>query len=155
MKKNGFTLVELMMAIAVVGILAAIALPQFGNAIARARAAEVPLNLNKIKSAQEAHKAETKQYKTEACNWGVNASGTTQDNGKDLGVHIDFSNFFNYSSTGTVSTFSANAQLYKSIGSADIGTSVTMNETGVVDVTPDGTPSEVAMTLYLRSFVNH
>lgn len=162
MKKNGFTLVELMSAIAVVGILAAIALPQFGNAIARARAAEVPLNLNKIKSAQEAHKAETKRYLDDNCNWGIDASGAlagnaaTQLSGQNLGVDIDYSNYFNYSCEGTATTFSAKAHLYKSIGSADVGTEVKVDQIDQVIVTGGGDAgkSKAAMTLYLRSFVN-
>lgn len=157
MKKNGFTLVELMTAIAVVGILAAIALPQFGNAIARARAAEVPLNLNKIKTAQEAHKAETKKYKG-GCTWLPNNS-----EGIALGVKMDPSNFFTYKCDATnptptnpnvTPTFTSEAKLIKSIGSADIGTSVTMDQDDVVTVKPENSDSEKAMTLYLRSFVN-
>lgn len=37
---NGFTLIELMIAIAIVGVLAAIAVPQFTNYLARARVSE-------------------------------------------------------------------------------------------------------------------
>lgn len=43
MKKNGFTLVEIMVAVIIVGILAAVGVPKLFGVIAKAKAAEVPV----------------------------------------------------------------------------------------------------------------
>ncbi len=145
MKKNGFTLVELMVVIVIVGVLAAIAVPQFGNAIARARAAEVPVNLNKISIAQENYFVETRTYKN-GCTWD-NVANT---DASELGVSITPSQFFTYASGNGKSptTFVATATLIKKIGQAQVGETVTVNELNAVSI-PDG-----SLGLYLKSYTS-
>lgn len=53
-KKNvGFTLIELMIAVAIIGILAAIAVPSYERYVARSKASEAPSNLLQIAALQE------------------------------------------------------------------------------------------------------
>src|SRR5688572_26637569 len=68
-QKHGFTLVELMVVVAILGVLAAIAVPSYMNYVMRAKASEAIGFLADIKARQEAYKADFNQY--------CNVTGTT------------------------------------------------------------------------------
>jgi len=62
MKRHGFTLVELMIVVAIMAFLAMIAVPNFMRFLAKAKRAEAYMNLHTIYAAQKAHFAETGTY---------------------------------------------------------------------------------------------
>jgi prepilin-type N-terminal cleavage/methylation domain-containing protein len=64
--KKGFTLVELMIVVAIIGILAAIAIPNFTAMQYKSKRAEVPSNVDGIKTAEVAYEAAFDTYVEES-----------------------------------------------------------------------------------------
>jgi len=62
---KGFTLIELMIVVAIIGVLAAIAIPNFIKFQARSKQSEAKANLKAIFTAQKAYFAENDKYSSE------------------------------------------------------------------------------------------
>ncbi len=62
MKKNGFSLIELMIVVAIIAFLAMISVPTFRRFLAKAKRAEAYVNLSSIYAAQKAYWAEHGKY---------------------------------------------------------------------------------------------
>jgi type IV pilus assembly protein PilA len=60
--KKGFTLIELLIVVAIIGILAAIAIPQFSSYRAKAYNSASVADLKNIKTGMEAFMADAQQY---------------------------------------------------------------------------------------------
>ena len=73
--QKGFTLIELMIVVAIIGILAAIAIPNFLNYQCKAKQSEAKANLGNIRTSQEAYFAEYDTYADEMSSIGFATKG--------------------------------------------------------------------------------
>ncbi len=72
-KQSGFTLIELLIVIAIIGILAAIAIPNLLNAVQRGKQKRTMSDMRALATAIEAYAVDNNQYPTASCPTGVTA----------------------------------------------------------------------------------
>lgn len=70
-RKNGFTLIELMIVVAIVGILAAVAIPMYSDYTRRARIADVTARLAETSIRMEQHFQDRRTYAGSCANTSV------------------------------------------------------------------------------------
>ncbi len=60
--RRGFTLIELMIGVAIIGLLAALAIPEYQSMLMRAKRAEMPAHLDAMGTSEKAYMAEWGSY---------------------------------------------------------------------------------------------
>ena len=107
--KKGFTLTELLIVVAILGIISAIAIPQYQGYVTEARATAAKNNLRNIYMQQQEFRTNNNDfYRTGAgC---ADASGDINTN-LFANTVVLTNDFYNYCINGTAGNFTARAQL--------------------------------------------
>ena len=144
MNKKGFTLVELMVVIVIIGVLAAVAIPKMMAATNKAKAGEGPQILRSIASMEATYKAENDTYiNANSVNGNIATAATPADGWYELGFDQQpKSRYFSFVVSGGASpnadnsyavadlknTFLATAELTAGLGAASVGAKITIDE---------------------------
>lgn len=121
-KQNGFTLVELMVVIVIIGILAALAIPKFMDASTKAKFSEVPTVLSSYDNAQVAYVSER---------GSVGAIG-------DLVLTLPASKWFTYTSSKAGECYANDSIPLAGLKLNDKIAHTTVSDSGTITHTVDG-----------------
>lgn len=116
-RRRGFTLIELMIVVTIIGILAAMAVPSFIDATDEARAARIQADLSTIGAAVEIHYAKNGSYPSSIDDLVADSDGRNGYLRARPTPPVDGGEYSLNSSTGEV-TYTFNGVTYSSFGTS-------------------------------------
>ncbi len=99
---KGFTLIELMIVVVIIGILAALAIPRFMRSTTKAKQSEAKQLLKQVYTMQRAYRQEFDSY----CLNGATASAAAPNAFAQIGVEVMSTARYTYVMTAAANTFS-------------------------------------------------
>ena len=131
MMKKGFTLIELLIVVAIIGILAAIAVPNFLNAQMRAKVARVVSDMKALGMAEEQYRLDRGQFTFDGdCNLG----------GAEYKSYYPLTTPVSYITSVPIDEFSALDPKFQNMQSIKSGLKPVFEYTSRISFGPNGTP---------------
>lgn len=140
MNKKGFTLIELLVVVLIIGILAAIALPQYMKAVEKSRATEAISVLGNLANAEKIYQMAQNTYTDDLTVLDITMPGVSNVCTKTFATN----NFTFTVNTASGNSFVATAQRNGKSGADAYGLGVVINSNG--DVTRYCYPGATAVT---------
>jgi prepilin-type N-terminal cleavage/methylation domain-containing protein len=140
---RGFTLIEMMIVVAIVGILAAIAIPQYEAMLVRTKRAEIPMNVDGMRSVEAGYHAEWDVYTGCAILPTAMPGRVAQPFGATISTDLDW-NLLGWTPDGRV------YGQYMIEASAEFGSLATFAANGFGDIDGDGNYSHYQATEILK-----